>query len=641
QAIEAALEYQGGPFHALRFVPRAAGEYLFSIVATEAGRENGNSTTVTFRMRVRDGDGGGGTPLWQVTPLWVGENDFASKGATEAGPLIGIEPGATDLKSDQIMVTGKEPFASGHQALDAHATRTYYHDSFTQAQLFHVLQRMADLYTSFDLGMKYGELVGAKSGKTHAEAHANAMEQINAYYMPTTEATNFGIAIVDGKPIWDLGADSNVTLHEAGHYNLDHLLPGLSYWGDAGALHEGFGDAQAAFLSRDPEISEDFGKVDGKPGEPLRNVVNDATIDNTSDEVHDRGKVFGAMMWEVGEQLHTAITGKSRERIPVDAEPLDAEAAHAALKIIWTMPLYLGSRSPTRRDFVRALHQAVDSLAAAGKLPAQVDLKRLHASVDVEASKRGLSAPRTQPVGDPIPITVSTGRGPDVEGLRAAGLDPRVFSTALVSQMRGPSGEVVQRYEVRRKLNVEGRSGVPVNVPIEDDLLTVIRGADGAYSAQVGLLKKYGETPAPSPAPNGDAVMAVKSGLEVAGDKRTLSLGASEESVLAQLRSYAERDLARQLDPSTRSGIVAGVGDKTSSAQAQTREYLAREAQQRLVQTAGADAPSGKLVWRHGTLSARLELGTLTYYAAVLPDGTLLAPVAEKAVICDATHWQH
>lgn len=653
-SVEATLEYQSGSFYVLRFVPKAAGEYAFSIAASENGREAGSSTTVDFRVRVRTSGGDGEVPMWQVTPLWVSENEHASKGATEAGPLLGIKPGATELKSDHIAVTGKAPYEGGRQPSDAHETRTYYHDSFTQSVLYHGLQRMAGLYDSFELGMKYGDVVAAKSRKTHAVANANAMEQLNAYYMPTTEATSFGVAIEDGKPAWDLGADSNVALHEAGHYNLDHLLPGLSYWGDAGALHEGYGDAQAAFLTRDPEIAEDFSKVMGAPGEPLRNVVNDKTFENTSDEVHDRGKVFGGLLWELGEHLHEALTGKARTRVPADAEALDADAAHAALKILWTFPIFLGSRAPTRKDFVRALHQAVDSLASAGKLPAKVDIKKLHGAIDTEAAKRGFSSTPTDSIGDPIPLTgIGTGRGPEVEGLRAAGLDPRVFSATLISEVRGPQGEVISRYEVSRRVNVEGRSGIPVNVPIEDDVLTVIRAPNGAYSAQVGLLRAYREKPTTATVPVLNAMIG-----EAAQMTRSVAvaLPISQETLLDQLRDYARGDLARQLNPTpgkvshggdvrTQRGpgdVVAGVpgdteGSSTPATHRQTTdEHLVQSAQDTLQ---GADGGAGQLVWRRGVLSARLELGTLTYYAAIAPDGTLGTPVAEKAVICGAAHW--
>lgn len=120
---------------------------------------------------------------------------------------------------------------------------------------------------------------------------------------------------------------ADVVTHETGHAVLDALRPNYIGWGNqAGAIHEGFGDSTAmlvAMMNDDliervvkstggdlrkenviASLAEQFGEAIYGNKLYLRNAINDLkmsdfTSGKESDEVHNFGRLFGGMFYDV------------------------------------------------------------------------------------------------------------------------------------------------------------------------------------------------------------------------------------------------------------------------------------------------------------------------------------------------------
>lgn len=316
-----------------------------------------------------------------IANVWTRENRVSSDDQFHEVPVLELTPDAADFLGRFASVDGQNkiqgifkwpPFAQGQTQVTQ--------DSFDQGELYFALTDIAQVLNS--LGFDVGKILGSKhEGNSHPiAAHANRVEDLNAWYSPGDDALTFG----RGDEKWHLASDNDVTVHEAGHLLLDHLHPGFGgYFGnEGGAIHEGFGDALAALRYDDPEMSEDFAVALGRPPgktDGLRMVNNDLTLNDVSKEVHDRGRVYAGFFWGVKEKLG----------LP------SRQAADLALKLLINHAAHYRTSRPKPGDFVEAVLRGAKALADAGAL--DFPRETLERIIYEEARRRKM--PVTPPFG--------------------------------------------------------------------------------------------------------------------------------------------------------------------------------------------------------------------------------------------------
>ena len=521
--------------------------------------------------------------------VWTrGENEYASRGRVSDQALQGVPRFSFGLTSRDIRVKGAGTFRTGRRPNSDHPAGTANHDAFDQAVLYSGMRDIARQYEAL-IGKSFASLVRSPGKRERANGVANSMPDVNAYYSRQSEEVHFGTS--DGK--WDLAADKDVVKHEMGHYVLDHLAPNVM-----GPLHEGFGDAQATLSQGDPELSEDFGKVTGTAGAPLRNANNDRTVANTTPQVHDRGRVYAGFFWEIGEHLHTSLTGRARNRA-TDAQLLDRRAADHALRILWTFPLYLGTTFPDGPTVVRSVHRAIDTLATAGKLRG-VRVDALRQFVDAEARRRGLVAATPSDARDPgapAPLESQDRQAALDEAVSLAGLDPNTARLERVSVLTGPLGETVERFRVSIPLPVEPTG--ELRATVADELITLITSPGGRMEAQVGRIPHMSEA-----------------------FRRESMPALDPEALLESQISLVER--ARE--ELTRLTASEGPADTAAD-----HPHMAARALDVLGRT---DSPTPQLVWHEGAPVLRLSLDTLVFEGILTPTGALDRVQRESGVVC-------
>lgn len=347
------------------------------------------------------------TDFGPVARRWTHENRISSDGNAMDVILEGLPEGARELfgklaKVDGMMRLGGifnyEPFLPGKKVTQ---------DGFDQTQLYSSLHDL-QIYL-LKLGVDTQGILASRDGKPHPiAAHANATPDLNAWYSPQEDDLTFGT----NNDKWHLASDSDVSIHEAGHLILDHINQTLGIWwdddkkkiiideqtstewtrGEGGAIHEGFGDALAALLYNDAEMSEDFVPNIGRPGnknDGLRIVDNNLTLDEVGTEVHDRGQVYAGFFWSIKKVLQDPNgLFKLSER----------DAADLTLKILFNHAANYNTSRPSPKDFVQAVLFGIDGLDFILQLG--VDRETLKQFVRVEAGKRGMLKPVAEDEGE-------------------------------------------------------------------------------------------------------------------------------------------------------------------------------------------------------------------------------------------------
>lgn len=309
--------------------------------------------------------------------VWTHENRISSDSNTQNACLPWLPDGAIELIGHLMKVDGKtslngvfkhEPFQP-----DSRVTT----DAFDQVQLYYTLNNAA--IRLMKMGFNLRKTIANRRGEDYkVTAHANATESLNAWYSPQDGELTFGTN--NGK--WHLASDGDVSVHEFGHLILDHYNPGLTsrYSGEGGAIHEGFADALAALHYDDPEMSEDFvphkGGTESKR-DGLRIVDNDLTLSDVSDEVHDRGQVYGGFWWSIKKTL-TDPEGPFKLT--------SREACNVTLMLLTNHASNYKTSRPAPADFVKAVIQGMYGLAKEMKLG--VDSKLLGQAIIAEGIKR-------------------------------------------------------------------------------------------------------------------------------------------------------------------------------------------------------------------------------------------------------------
>lgn len=303
---------------------------------------------------------------------WVEENQTSSDSKTKEVALHELMPGSFEPLGAKVWVDGQSPLQGVFKWEPFGTPNTgVTQDPFDQVQLYYSLEYAIRYLT--DLGYDIPGIVGGKhQGQTHPiSAHANKVADLNAWYSPVEESLTFG----RGKEKWHLASDNDVSVHESGHLFLDHIHPGFGGWfgKEGGAIHEAFGDAFAALLFNDPEMSEDFAVALGRPPsktDGLRMVNNSLTLDDVSNEVHDRGRVYAGFFWSV------------KENLPLPS----GKAADLGLKLLFNHAANYKTARPTSQDFVEAVVKGAEALQDEGKL--EVPPEVLRSIILSEARKR-------------------------------------------------------------------------------------------------------------------------------------------------------------------------------------------------------------------------------------------------------------
>lgn len=288
----------------------------------------------------------GGTPAGAKQGIvWRNFNRISSDNQFEERPLDGVTGDA--LRNDIVVVDGQkkvqatpegdfrwEPFPTE----GSFATR----DQFDQVQAFAAQTHGARFVQS--LGF---DLIAIGGDHLPFPVHVNAVPDINAWMNPRKHDVTLGRGERAKRGPWSLGADWDINIHEGipGHLLLQLINPYLTSWGarEGGAIHEGFGDAGAFFVSGgDPEISEGFPWAMGRdfgPGLGLRTVDNDLSLDKVTKEVHNRGRVYGGFFARVARRLAPFVGNDMNAALRLGAAFMINHGAH------------LATNKPTSQDF--------------------------------------------------------------------------------------------------------------------------------------------------------------------------------------------------------------------------------------------------------------------------------------------------
>jgi hypothetical protein len=198
-----------------------------------------------------------------------------------------------------------------------------------------------EAYWAIDTAQRYLQSIGvaaAANYQIHVDAHAFADD--NSFYVPGSGGQGtleFGDGGVDD------AQDAEIVWHEYGHAVLDNQAQIRIGSGEAGAIHEGWGDYFAATLSTtvpgDSRFYPTIGEWDAtsyNPGNPpyLRRVDGAKRYPRDyRGEVHDDGEIWSACLWGI----HEALGRATADRIIVNAAflyPYDVKFADAAAAIL-------------------------------------------------------------------------------------------------------------------------------------------------------------------------------------------------------------------------------------------------------------------------------------------------------------------
>jgi len=330
-------------------------------------------------------------PVGPIGRVWRNENRISSDGQTIEVPITNLIADAAGRLSELI---GKLVKVNGAAKLNGIFTcgpfqkgREVTADCFDQVQLYHSLNSVQEYLSVLEIDVPQA-IASQHNGKPHPiVAHANATDDLNAWYSPQGDDLTFGTngTMSKGEDKWHLASCGDVTIHEGGHMTLDHINPKFarSWAGEGRAVHEGFSDVLPALYYDDPEVSEDFNPNVGRPAgktDGLRNVDNTLTLSEVGSEEHSRGQVYSGFFWAL------------KKRLPLTSR----QAADTNLRLLFAHAFLYKTQRPKPADFVAAVVAGAEALAAAGKLA--VDLNTLKTIINEEAKKRGLIEAAAKPV---------------------------------------------------------------------------------------------------------------------------------------------------------------------------------------------------------------------------------------------------
>lgn len=324
--------------------------------------------------------------IGNIISIWRNENRVSSDGEVTALEILDFF--SEDMKGlyGRLVEVDGPPHGSVFTCEVMQPGREVTNNCFDKGQLYSSLNNVQTYLTG--LGIDVAGIIASRANTTPylVRAHANAVSDLNAWYSPQGRDLTFGTAgeMEKGQDTWHLASDSDVSIHEFGHFMLDHVNPALGngWAGEGRAIHEGFADALASLYFDDPEMSEDFnvalgGQPDKKAG--LRLVNNDLTLKDVSQEEHDRGQVYAGLFWSV----KTALADPNG---PFKLS--DRQAADLVIRLMFNQAALFTTSTPAPRDFADVMLMAIDSLASKNALG--VDPEAFKSAVMLESSRRGL-----------------------------------------------------------------------------------------------------------------------------------------------------------------------------------------------------------------------------------------------------------
>ncbi len=196
-----------------------------------------------------------------------------------------------------------------------------------------------EVYWAIDYAQRYIQnTLGITNAANYSiKADCHAFSDDNSNYTRTgsnTGVLNFGDGGVDD------AQDAEIIWHEYGHAILDNSGP-ISFGGESGAIHEGWGDYVAATLSTTvpgdsrfyPAIGE-WDAVSYNPGNPpfLRRVdTNKVYPRDLVRQVHTDGEIYSSCLWDIhesiGRDLANRIVFNANFLLPSTPTMPDAAAA--------------------------------------------------------------------------------------------------------------------------------------------------------------------------------------------------------------------------------------------------------------------------------------------------------------------------
>eukprot|EP00760_Papus_ankaliazontas_P003432 PhM_4_TR11613/c1_g1_i1/m.9895 len=345
------------------------------------------------------------TQLWKQDPSVerIGVRKLYLPHNVSAGPkddLIEVVLGFSEKDKDDKAGAVAEPNADGDFLVD------FEKDPFTfdLIHTYSVVRCVVDMYVrdlKIDWKWAWDQRPGALSdgkAKTPLRVICHAGEKPNATYHRGKKALKFYYYTDGEDKTTYLCRSLDIVAHEAGHAVLDALKPALYsvHTGQAGALHEAFGDLTAMFVVLEQldmcedivaetksdlrearyltAIGEQFASVmsgnsmmrteeegDEESGDQMgmRNINNDLKGSCCPNEVHSLANVFTGFVFDFLVEVF------KWEREP--AKLSDAETLHRTSRVvrrILLLALYNTSARPDFQELAKAMISAVDVIAA-------------------------------------------------------------------------------------------------------------------------------------------------------------------------------------------------------------------------------------------------------------------------------------
>lgn len=381
--------------------------------------------------------------------VWSKENHTSSNGAVVSVDLPGApRMDGGDFVSDRVEISGNQPMstAEGQQPYSGSTTGAT-RDAFDRVNVMWGIETVLEQLEA--AGIEIDDILG-RMGKVKVKA--NGVSDVNAWYDTRDYSLTFGT----GSGKWHLASDGDVVVHELGHLILDQIA-GLGLSGEAGGIHEGFGDILSAMVFNDPELGEDIRKVDSGESH-IRTANNRKKLSEVGSEVHDRGEVYAGFGWSIKGQLEALGVPNSTTRTLM----IRALVKHAYL--------YETDR-PSAKDFAQnmldALNDELQTVLTAEKLSAFV------ASYNTEAKFRGMTTTTLAPSTPVQGVHVGEGDAQREEMEQAArdALPAAVRGKVQLQQVQDESFRSVRRvtYQAVVKRKADGKL-----IPIYGAKVTII-----------------------------------------------------------------------------------------------------------------------------------------------------------------------
>lgn len=325
-----------------------------------------------------------GIPVPNPQPMalvYLGGDRVNGNGQTTLVSLQGLPNNSQFLSGEYVEVFNR----SGRAIWDQNNVATYpigadgkLNETFAEASAYFAID--ASTRYLMNLGINIPEIVKQHHDGTFHPAYVtvNGVTDLNAWVERRNHRHTYGTG--NGKMI--LGANQEVVSHERGHEELMHIAPNLGGV-EGNAFHEAFGDLRTAFITQDPEVSEEFnlvinGVADVNLG--LRSAKNDLTLSKAGMESHDRSLAYSGLLWSTMlflEDQNKQLSGSA--------------LAEAMIRMQYATGFNLQTMRPKPADIVTAFLDGATRLVQRGEVP--FAFEQIRDGFLAEAIKREIVTP--------------------------------------------------------------------------------------------------------------------------------------------------------------------------------------------------------------------------------------------------------